>query len=232
MNAKDMLEQVLRSGQDLADQGLELGEEKLGVPEAGPERDAMLSGMGKGALAAGALALLFGTRSGRKVTGSALKLGSLAALGGVAYKVYRDWQTQDADGGSVSADPGVPVDRLPFEQAERRSRLLLRAMVSAAKADGHVDDEERQRIEESVGRLDLDSEAFRFFQHELARPVDPADLAREIDSQEAALEVYLASLLAIDVDNYMERGYLEELARQLDLSPELARRLEAEARSG
>jgi uncharacterized membrane protein YebE (DUF533 family) len=105
-------------------------------------------------------------------------------------------------------------------------------MVSAAQADGHVDDAERQRIEESVGRLDLDSEAFRLFQHELARPVDPAGLASEVDSPEAAVEVYLASLLAIDVDNYMERGYLEELTRQLDLSPELTHRLEAEARNG
>ena len=29
---------------------------------------------------------------GRKLTGGALKLGSLAALGGVAYKAYQNWQ--------------------------------------------------------------------------------------------------------------------------------------------
>ncbi len=30
---------------------------------------------------------------------------------------------------------------------------------------------------------------------------------------ELATEVYLASLLAIEVDHFMERGYLDELAR-------------------
>ena len=45
-------------------------------------------------LAAGALvAVLLGTGTGRKVTGSALKLGGLAAVAGLAYKAYQNYQT-------------------------------------------------------------------------------------------------------------------------------------------
>ena len=38
---------------------------------------------------------------------------------------------------------------------------------------------------------------------------------------ELATEVYLASLLTIEVDHFMERGYLDELARALKLDDNL-----------
>ena len=44
-------------------------------------------------LAAGALvAVLLGTGAGRQVTGTALKVGGLAAIGGLAYKAYQNYQ--------------------------------------------------------------------------------------------------------------------------------------------
>jgi uncharacterized membrane protein YebE (DUF533 family) len=44
-----------------------------------------------------------------------------------------------------------------------------------------------------------------------------------------AAEVYLASLLVIDETSPMERAYLDELARQLKLAPELKASLQARA---
>jgi hypothetical protein len=81
MALKDMLDQMLAAGRDLAAQGQAYAEQKLNVPSAGPERDAALSNLGKGALAGGALALLLGTSAGRKLTGTAAALGGLGALG-------------------------------------------------------------------------------------------------------------------------------------------------------
>lgn len=232
MDPRGILEQLLRSGQSLANQGRDMAETKMGVPEAGSERDAMLSGMGKGALAAGALGLLFGTKSGRKVTGSAVKVGGLAALGGLAYKAYKDWQsTQSMEAQAAPSEPGTPVAELTGDQANRRSTALLRAMIAASKADGHIDADERARIEQQFRSLGLDADGERFFAEELERPADPAAIAREADTPEAAAEIYVTSLLAIDVDNYMERGYLDELARQLGLSKELAAKLEERVRS-
>jgi uncharacterized membrane protein YebE (DUF533 family) len=94
-----------------------------------------------------------------------------------------------------------------------------------------VDDDERRRIQQGMDQLALDADARNFLQQELAKPADPSALASQVDSPEAAAEVYLASLLAVNVDNYMERGYLDELAKQLGLSPELISRLEAEAQA-
>lgn len=43
---------------------------------------------------------------------------------------------------------------------------------------------------------------------------------------ELATEVYLASLLAIETDHFMERGYLDELARALKLDDNLKSSIE------
>src|SRR4051794_23941629 len=53
-------------------------------------------------LAASALvAVLLGTGAGRQLTGSALKLGGLAAIGGLAYKAYQNYKNgeQPAEAG-------------------------------------------------------------------------------------------------------------------------------------
>ncbi len=47
--------------------------------------------------------------------------------------------------------------------------------------------------------------------------------------------MYLASRLMVDEESFMERAYLDELARRLGLEPDLRQRLDAEvdaARAG
>ncbi|MBE0547926.1 MAG: DUF533 domain-containing protein, partial [Rubrivivax sp.] len=64
---------------------------------------------------------------------------------------------------------------------------------------------------------------------EVRRPVDPADVAAAATSPEMAAEIYLASVVAVDETTAMERAYLDELARQLELAPGLKADLEARA---
>jgi uncharacterized membrane protein YebE (DUF533 family) len=45
-----------------------------------------------------------------------------------------------------------------------------------------------------------------------------------------ASEMYLVSLMMMDEQSYMERAYLDELARHLKLDPALRSNLEAQAR--
>jgi uncharacterized membrane protein YebE (DUF533 family) len=123
------------------------------------------------------------------------------------------------------------VDRLTGPAAEQRSLALLRAMIAAAKADGHVDEEERRKIHKGIEQLGLDTASSRLLESELDRPVDPAEVAKGADSPEAAAEIYLASLIAIDVDNWQERAYLGELARQLGLAPDLVEQLEQQVQA-
>ncbi len=222
MDAKSLLESLFETGKQYAQQGRNLAEEKLGVPEEGSERDAMMSGLGKGALAAGALAMLLGTGAGRRLTGSALKIGSLAAVGGLAYKTFQNWQSSQSKGQEL----GKPINELEGPEANDRSLALVKAMIAAAKADGHIDAAERERINGQINKMQLDDSTFAFLKQEIDQPLDVVDIARHADSPESAAEIYVASLLVIDVDSEKERAYLNELARELDLPNELAAELE------
>lgn len=227
MNAQKIMEQLLQSARDLAEKGKTAAEQQLGVAgKEGAERDAMMSGLGKGAAVGGLLALLLGTKFGRRLGGKALKYGTLAALGTVAYKAYQNYQQSS---GAAEEEIGTQIGELSEEAAERRSMTLLKAMIAAAKADGHVDDKEREAIQTQMQQLKLSDDELYFVHAELEQGVTPTTLAREVDSKAAAAEVYLASRMIIDVDHPDERAYLESLATELGLSQELVDQLEAEA---
>ncbi|MCE5986660.1 tellurite resistance TerB family protein [Pseudomonas sp. 5FOS] len=225
MNTRGLLDQLLKSGQDLlASQAGKGSSGKPGTSAGG--LGSLLSGAGGGALAAGAMGLLLGSRKARKYGGKALTYGGLAALGVLAYKAYGNWQARQ----QVAAAEPQTVDRLPPAQAEQHSQAVLRALVAAAKSDGHIDERERALIEGEFTRLDTDRELQHWLHAELNKPLDPAEVARAAQTPEMAAEMYLASVMMVDQENFMERAYLDELARQLRLDPALRQELESQAR--
>jgi uncharacterized membrane protein YebE (DUF533 family) len=181
---------------------------------------------GKGALAGGALGLLLGNKKARKYGKKLALYGGVAAVGVLAYRAYGDWKQQSGAGGG---EPQT-VDRLPPAQAELHAQAILKALVAAAKADGHIDTREREVIEGEFRRIDADASLQAWLHTELERPLDPAEVARAASTPEMASEMYLASLLAADEQSFMERAYLDELARQLQLDEALKQRLEQEVR--
>lgn len=222
MNTRGLLDQLLKSGQQLLEkQG---GANKSGSAAGG--LGGLLSGAGGGLLGGGALGLLLGSKKARKYGGKALTYGGLAALGVLAYKAYGNWQANQR----VAAAEPQTVDRLPPAQAEQHSQAVLRALVAAAKSDGHIDERERALIEGEFTRLDSDRELQHWLHAELNKPLDPAEVARAAQTPEMAAEMYLASVLMVDQENFMERAYLDELARQLRLDPALRQELESQAR--
>ena len=116
-------------------------------------------------------------------------------------------------------------------QAEQHSTAVLTAMIGAAKADGHIGPEERALLETELAKLSSDAQDRQWLETELSRPLDPATVARSAQTPEMAAEMYLASLLVVDEESYMERAYLDELARQLKLQPGLKEQLEQHARA-
>ncbi len=216
MDMKSLLDQLLQSGKDMAQQGQSTAEQKLGIPSEGVDRDAVLSGLKSGAAAAGVLALLLGTQAGRRVTGAAVKVGGLAALGGVAYQMYRQWNAGASSAATVStAEPA----QLSAPQAPKASiELLLKAMIAAAKADGHIDSAELEKIRTQLGSLDLGEKASDMILEELARPLDVNALAALTNGDMAiALEVYLVSASMLDASDAVEQAYLEDLRVALQL---------------
>lgn len=225
MDTRGILDQLLQTATSLANRGRDAAENALGIPEEGEQREATVSGLKKGAAVGGVLALLLGTGAGRRLAGPLLKYGGLAAIGGLAYKTYQDWQAKQGAAAPVS---GPPVAELSGPEADKRSLLLVSAMISAAKADGHIDTVERQNITTRIRDMELDGDLSGLVQSELARPLDARYLAAEVDSPEAAAEVYLVSMLVIDADNESEKQYLDDLARELGLSHDYIQHIEAE----
>lgn len=224
MSIQNMLEQLLRSGTQSFENTKQSGD--LGKYAAG-------------AAAGGALALLLGSKRGRKLGGTALKLGSMAAIGALAWKVYQDHQARQparTPAGAAGVPQGAPsapsFAALPAPQLELRGQAMLKAMIAAAKADGHMDDRERGLVEAELTRLDADPDTRRWVADELRRPVDPADVAAAATSPEMGAEIYLASVLVADETTTMERAYLDHLARELKLDAGLKADLEARAKAG
>ncbi|MFL9812151.1 tellurite resistance TerB family protein [Stutzerimonas sp. VN223-3] len=244
MKTSGLLDQLLKSGQDLLQkqQGSvtrpgntkssgSLGDMLAGA--SGPLGSILGgSGGGRGALATGALGMLLGSKGGRRLGGKAVTYGGLAALGMLAYKAYGNWQAQQAGAAQASATQAEPktVDRLPPDQVEEHSRGILKALVAAAKADGHVDDQERKMIEAELAQLTDDPELKHWLEAELNKPLDPVEVAAAATTPEMASEMYLASVLMVDEEHFMERAYLDELARQLKLDAQLKAELESQVR--
>ena len=176
---------------------------------------------GKGAISGGALGLLLGKN---KTTRKLATYGGLAAIGVMAYRAYGDYKQQQ--GGFAAGATTQTVDRLPPPQVELHSQAILTALVAAAKADGHIDAREREVIEGEFARLGTDGELQQWLHAELEKPLDPAEVARAGSTPEIASEMYLASLMVADEQSFMERAYLDELAKQLQLDPSLKSQLE------
>ena len=240
MDANQLLENLLQSakmiaedGKTYASEGLDVAKDQLAelkerielqIPEAGPERDAMLKNLGVGAAAGGLLALLVGTKSGRKVLSPAVKLGSLGALGAVGYKVYTEWQKRNE-----LTESGIPIANLAGPAVNDRSVAILRAMIMAAQADGVVDDDEKEKIAQQIDSTGFSADVRDLLIPELEKPVDLQSLAAAADSRAAAVEMYLASLTVVDVQNDDERSYLDRLSAALEIEPLLQRELELAA---
>jgi uncharacterized membrane protein YebE (DUF533 family) len=200
-----------------------------------------LGASGLGALAGAVL----GGRKGDTLRG-VIGGGALAVLGKLAYDAMQERSRAQAAGGTgagagggAAAAPsagdtivpgggwGVAPAR-PASEEEAGARLLLRAMVSAAKADGQIDGREMQRVLQKLDEAGTDPEDKGFVLDEMRKPVDVDALAREAGgSPEVAAQVYAASLLAIEVDTPAERDYLRRLASALGLDEAAVGRLHA-----
>jgi uncharacterized membrane protein YebE (DUF533 family) len=64
---------------------------------------------------------------------------------------------------------------------------------------------------------DADADEMAFVEKELRAPVDPQALAAETPAARKA-QVYLMSLMAIDIDSMAEKHYLRDLASALGLN--------------
>lgn len=213
IDPKRLLDQVLGPG---------LGEQARSAGRGfGDRLDAMggRRGFAGGAVAGGLLGLLLG--GGRRRGGGLLGYGGAAVLGALALKAYENYQRQKGGSYAAGAASGLLPHAQPAADGSPFELALVRAMIGAAKADGHIDATEQQRLFSEVERLGLDAEAKAYVFDLLRHDVDVASLVAAVRTPEQGAELYLAARLAIAADQPAERTYLDTLATRLGLPAEL-----------
>lgn len=180
-------------------------------------------GMG-GLLGAGALGALLGNVMNSDI----LKNVALAGAGAVAWNFFQKWKNQ----GSAQAAPASPAQHAPVssdDKVDPLTELVARAMIYAAKADGQIDVQEQERINEILKNM-LPGENIGSLIAKLRdEPLDPQKIAAQVSSPEQAEDVLRLSCAVIDIDHFMERGYIDGLARSLNISSQREKEIEAEA---
>jgi uncharacterized membrane protein YebE (DUF533 family) len=173
----------------------------------------------------------YGMDLGRKVermqNKKALGMGAL----GLAIAAWEHFQEQHGvqptpTGAPVSRPSGPPPPPPPAPQQRStiadvpEALILLRAMISAANADGAIDADERIAIVDSLRGEGLSAEDSAFLEQELNQPWPVAAIIASATGAEVAEQIYSVSLLTITLDTDEEKKHLDSLARGLKLSEE------------
>ncbi|WP_036204321.1 tellurite resistance TerB family protein [Marinobacter sp. MCTG268] len=237
MNAMNILNQLMKQasggqGQPGKSRGTDINRmvgELASQFKGGGSKSSGSSGIDvKSLLGGGALGLMVGSKRGRKMGGTALKYGALAGVGVLAWKAYQNYQSQSSSQAAPANNiqEGQPLEQLQGSAQEQRGLEILQAMIMAARADGHVDANERAMLTQEIESLGPDDELHAWIQQQFDAPLDASTLARSADSPQASREIYVVSVAMIDDQNPMERAWLDQLASALKLEPPLAAELE------
>lgn len=135
-------------------------------------------------------------------TGLAGMMGTLGSMGAAATA------------GAAGMFDKITGSTMATDATEANARLMIRAMIQAAKADGVIDAAERQTILDHLTEASDDEIAF--VQAEMDAPVDAMALANDTAAH-ARAQVYSAALMAIKVDTPAEQAFLAQLAQGLGL---------------
>jgi uncharacterized membrane protein YebE (DUF533 family) len=127
--------------------------------------------------------------------------------------------------------PGMPAPP-PISAEDREGLLMLRAMIAAATADGHVDSAERARIADQLDAAGLGPAARDQVLAEFDRAAAPEDLAREARDPMLAAQVYAAAVAGAAAIEGAERAWLDGFAKALKLDRAATEAIERRIRGG
>ena len=151
-------------------------------------------------------------------------LGGAGGLGGLltgALTKYAQNQNSAAPNPEVNDFSSMPVG-VDRAQATDHATLIIRAMVNAAKADNQIDEAEQEKI---IGKLgDVTQAEADFVRNEFRQPLDVDTFVKSIP-RGVEQQIYAVSLMAIDLDTNKEAQYLDQLARGLNINPQIANQI-------
>ncbi len=197
----------------------------LGQLMGGGSKAGSSGGLNLGGLEALAGQLLGGGKASSRDLGG----GLMALLGSLAMGALSKGGQQPQRLPVGLRAPETPEEE---EELESAAQVILMAMINAAKADGRIDPEEAEKIVGQLDNMGADQEVRDFVFKEMAGPLDIKPMVEAArHNPELAAQVYAASLLAVEVDTAAENRYLQELRRELNISPEVAEHIERQIRA-
>jgi uncharacterized membrane protein YebE (DUF533 family) len=187
-----------------------------------------------GATAGGLGGLILGTRAGRSLASSAVKLGALAMIGGLAYKAVQNYQAGKPLITGAAAEPTAPPSGSGFEPAavtNDAAQHYIEAMIAAAAADGRIDSDEHAKLISSLSQAGAGNEAEAFLAQQLNNPRSVQELAASVKSPQEAVQLYTAARIAVADNSPAEKQFLASLAAALGIDPKLAAHVDATMRA-
>jgi uncharacterized membrane protein YebE (DUF533 family) len=197
---------------------------------------------GRGAALASAAPMLLGGGTNK----AGMSLGRKAGLAALAYLAYRTYQGGKEQPAANAAPPppekkgasgpfgplfnalgvfqpkdatgdGQPAAAAP-DMDDAQAMLLIRAMITAANADGEITAEERQQIVQLLDKAGAGAEERRIVEDEMRSPRSIDDIVRQVNGdQDKAEQVYVASRIALRNGSSTEQRYLDFLASRLNI---------------
>lgn len=166
--------------------------------------------------------------------GGMLKAGGATALAAMLWNKYKDRIVPPASPANTSAPaalstPAPPLTTSDGTTLDDSTSRIIRAMVYAAKSDGHIDDNEQAAISQRLRQLDAGPAASQLVAQAMNEPLDPTKVAAGVDDPKEAMALFLASCSVISLDNFMENAYLDGLAKALGLPEEMKKEIQDEA---
>lgn len=157
-------------------------------------------------------------------TGTKAKIG--VGLLGLAYAAYEHYKQPAATASTPPPQPPPPPANLQSTPppppgtspgvGNENALHLIRAMITAADADGLIDAEERESILTRAREAGLDAESLRALDVEISAPMNLKQLLVRTP-EHLRDETYAAALIAITADTTQERDFLDQLATGLKL---------------
>mgnify|MGYP000488716951 CR=1 FL=1 len=158
-------------------------------------------------------------------TGTKAKIG--VGLLGLAYAAFEHYKQPSNPAASPSVGTPPPPPALlqnappppPMSApgvSNENALHLIRAMITAADADGLIDAQERESILARAREAGLDAESLQALEVEINAPMSLKQLVVRTP-EHLRDETYAAALIAITADSPEERSFLDQLAAGLKL---------------
>lgn len=164
-----------------------------------------------------------GASSGGLDIGGMIKGALVAGGGAYLWNKYKD-RIMQANADKPNYGQAAPADA----KAER----MVRALVYAAKSDGHIDEKEQAAIEAQLKKMNLGSGGDALLRSVMNEPLDPERIAASVRDPEEALQLFTVSCAVLDIDQYMEKNYLDALAAALKIPADVRDEIENKLKSG